>query len=92
MMVEGKLSNCLIEAIKVKLKRGKEIRLIPIWHGIYRFHVMWLDKKDNTIRHFTHKSFPGCHSYLLFKGKIEEVRPERLRKWIDNNNAHAPEF
>ena len=91
-MTSGKLSNCLIAAVKTKLKRGSDIRLIPIWHSIYRFHVMWLDKKDSTIRHFTHKSFPGCHSDLLFRGKIEEVRPERLRKWIRKNNAHAPKF
>lgn len=91
-MMTPYVSNCLIEAAKVKMKRGSDIRLIPIWHGIFRFHVMWLDKKDSTIRHFTHKSLPGCHCDLLFKGRIEEVRPERLRKWIENNKAIAPKF
>lgn len=91
-MMNPYVSNCLIEAVKAKMKRGSDIILIPIWHGIFRFHVMWLDKKDNTIRHFTHKSLPGCHSDLLFRGRIEEVRPERLREWIRNNKATAPSF
>lgn len=48
-----RLSNCLIEALKAKLKDPKHVQLIFIWpklnHG--RFHVMWVDRKQDKIFH-----------------------------------------
>lgn len=87
-----KWSNCLIEAVKQKFKLGQKIKLIPIWHGIVHFHVMWLDKRNGMVYHFTHKSIPGWHCDLFFKGRIEEVNPNNLRKWIKNNKAIAPKI
>ncbi len=83
-------SNCLIEAIKVKFKDWHAVKLIPIWHGLVHFHMMWLDKRTSKIFHFTHKSLPGWHCDLFFKGRIEEVDPNGLKKWLRNNKAIAP--
>ena len=85
-----KWSNCLIEAIKQKFNFGQKIKLIPIWHGIIHFHIMWLDRRNGMVYHFTHKSIPGWHCDLFFKGRIEEVNPENLKKWLRNNKAIAP--
>ena len=85
-------SNCLIEAIKVKSRDWHAVKLIPIWHGLVHFHMMWLDKRTSKIFHFTHKSIPGWHCDLFFKGRIEEVNPNNLRKWLKNNQAIAPEI
>ena len=85
-----KWSNCLLEAVGQKFKLGKKIKLIPIWHGIIHFHIMWLDRRNGMVYHFTHKSIPGWHCDLFFKGRIEEVNPENLKKWLRNNKAIAP--
>ena len=79
-------SNCLIEALKRKVGDWSGIGIIPIWHG-WHFHVMWLDKRKDKIFHFTHKSIPGLHTSLWFKGQIEEVDKMGLRKWCQNNHA-----
>ena len=91
-MIDIHWSNCLIEAIKAKFKDGHAVKLIPIWHGLVHFHVMWLDKRTSKIFHFTHKSIPGCHCDLFFKGRIEEVEPNGLKKWLRNNKAIAPDI
>ena len=85
-------SNCLIEAIKVKFKDWSGVKLIPIWHGLVHFHMMWLDKRISKIFHFTHKSLPGWHCDLFFKGRIEEVDQDGLKKWLKNNKAIAPDL
>ena len=59
---------------------------------ILHFHMMWLDKRTSKILHFTHKSIPGWHCDLFFKGKIEEVDPDGLKKWLKNNKAIAPDI
>ena len=69
-----------------------DIKLLPIWRGLFGFHMMWLDKRDGMVYHFTHKSLPGWHSDLLFRGRVEVVSPDRLRKWIRNNKAIASKF
>ena len=51
---------------------------------------MWLDKRNGMVYHFTHKSIPGWNCDLFFKGRIEEVNPNNLKKWIKNNKAIAP--
>ena len=73
-------SNCLIEAIKAKFKDWHVVKLIPIWRGIFHFHMMWMDVKSGKIFHFTHKSLPGWHCDLFFKGRIEEVNPKGLKR------------
>lgn len=85
-------SNCLIEGLKQKFLNWHKVKLIPIWHGIIHFHVMWLDKRNGMVYHFTHKSIPGRHCDLFFKGRIEEVNPNNLKKWLKNNKAIAPEI
>ena len=45
-------SNCLIEAIKAKIKWGKQIQLIYIparKNDVYCPHMMWHDLADDTI-------------------------------------------
>ena len=82
-------SNCAIEAFKAKVRDWRNIRIIPIWHGWIHFHVMWLDKRTGKVLHFTHKSLPGWHCDLFFKGRIEEVDKVGLRKWCKSHNAIA---
>ena len=86
------ISNCVIEALKRKFSNWDEIKLIPIWHNIWHFHVMWLDRRNGMVYHFTHKSIPGWHCDLLFKGRVEEVNPDNLKKWLKNNKAIAPKI
>ena len=85
-------SNCLLVAFKQKIMHWKSVRILPILRGCLHFHVMWLDRRDGKIRHFTHKSIPGWHCDLFFKGRVEEVCPNGLKKWLKNNKAIAPEI
>ena len=73
-------SNCLIVALKEKLKDWRNIRLVPIWHG-FHFHMMWFDIRENTYRHFTHRLLPGGFTSLWFRGSVEKVKPEHLKRW-----------
>ena len=82
-------SNCAIEAFKAKVRDWRNIRIIPIWHGWIHFHVMWLDKRTGKVLHFTHKSLPGWHCDLFFKGRIEEVDKVGLKKWCKSHHALA---
>ena len=67
-------SNCLIEGLKQKLSDWDNIQLKPFFcidSKPWRFHLMWLDKREGCIKHFTHKGIDGRHSDLLFKGHYE---------------------
>lgn len=67
-------SNCLIEALKAKLKDPKNvhIHLIPPAINNYNFHFYWINREENTVYHYSeqNKSFFGKFNFL-FKGKLK---------------------
>ena len=70
-------SNCVIEAVKRKLGDWKNIRFIPIIHGLH-FHMLWYEIDTKTIKHFTYidrKPF----TTIWFRGIIEVVNPHGLK-------------
>lgn len=75
-------SNCVIVALKEKFKDWSGVKLVPIWHGLVHFHMMWYDKRKNAFRHFTHWKLDGWFTTLWFKGTVEEVKREHLEKWF----------
>ena len=79
-------SNCLIEAMKRCWKDPENNDYIVI-HGPMRFHVMWLDKKERRIKHFTHRRLTGRFSSLWFKGTIEYVDYDALKEWCEKNKV-----
>ncbi len=86
----GYWSNCFIEALKAKIKWGKEIRIIYIparKNDIFCPHFMWYDLLDGNIKDFT--ADPGFvdkwYTNLLFKGHIR-VRPYAVyERWCKTN-------
>lgn len=77
-------SNCLIEGLKQKLKAWDKIQLKPFFcidGKPWRFHLMWLDKQEFCIKHFTHKGIEGMHSDLFFKGHYETRTIEQFNSW-----------
>lgn len=85
-------SNCLVEGLKAKFNDWSGVKLIPIWHGLFHFHVMWHDKKKDKVFHFTHKSLDDPFTTLWFRGRIEKVEKDGLRKWCKNHNAITTEL
>lgn len=82
------VSNCMIEALKRKFRNWRDITLIPIWHGIFHFHMMWHDKRDGRIRHFTHRNLdPEFFTNLLFKGQILNVDRDALTRWAESKGV-----
>lgn len=79
-------SNCLIEAMKRCWKDPENNDYIVI-NGPMRFHVMWLDKKERKIKHFTHRRLTGRFSSLWFKGTIEYVDYDALKEWCEKNKV-----
>ena len=79
-------SNCIIQAIKHYWKDPENIDFIVI-DRLNGFHVMWLDKKDKKIRHFTHRKITGRFSSLWFKGTIETVEYDALKEWCEKNHV-----
>lgn len=78
-------SNCVIVALKEKFNNWNNITLVPIWHGIFHFHMMWYDRAENTFRHFTHYKLDNWFTTLWFKGTVEEVKRKHLEKWCRDN-------
>ena len=65
-------SNCLIEAIKAKLKdwNNVEIHLLSPKLNRGELHFYWIDKKNQEIRQFAHRPNEHVKTILLFKGRI----------------------
>ena len=83
-------SNCLIEALKAKIKYGKEIKIIFIpakRNDVYCPHFMWHDLLDGNIKDFTAKPYEEkWWNFFIFKGYIR-VRPYAVyEKWLKTNN------
>lgn len=86
-MVGEYYSNCLIEALKAKVRWKNKIKLIYIparKNGIYCPHVMWHDLVDNTIKDF-HAEYgyvEKWYNFFLFKGHIR-CRPYIVyERWL----------
>lgn len=86
-MNKGYWSNCLIEAIKAKIKWGNKIKIIyisPRKNDIFCPHFMWYDVLAGNVKDFT--ADPGFankwYSNILFKGHIR-VRPYAVyERWL----------
>ncbi|WP_278984347.1 hypothetical protein [Segatella bryantii] len=86
---KGYWSNCFIEAIKAKIKWGKEIKIIyisPRKNDIFCPHFMWYDRLANNIKDFTADgNTDKWYNNLLFKGHIR-VRPYAVyERWLKTN-------
>jgi len=80
-------SNCLFEAIKAKIKWGKQIRIIyiPSWKNeVFCPHFMWHDLANNTIKdfHAEYGYIEKWYNLYLFKGHIR-CRPYSVyERWL----------
>lgn len=71
------ISNCLIEAIKAKIKnRNVEIHRFPFALNNYQLHFYWIDKAENQMYHYC---LPESTKFCvpLFNGKLK-VRSRAL--------------
>lgn len=73
--------NCLIEAIKAKIKDPKNISIIILPGTLNRGfpHFMWFDKKDNKIHHFTSV---GKSNHIYFNGIYKALSFEAFESWV----------
>ena len=86
-------SNCLIEAIKAKIKDPKHVKLLFIpkkynEHNSISFHCFWM--KDDIVYDFRAESFNKKHLWqlFLFKGHIranEKKYYERIMRELTDN-------
>ena len=76
-------SNCLIEAIKAKIKHGKEIKILHVKSKDGLHHFMWHNLEDNNIYDFQQLDVAkNWCNIIWFCGKIR-IRPyEIYEKWI----------
>lgn len=79
-------SNCLIQAWKHYWKEPDNIDFVVIDRA-KGFHVMWIDKRERKIKHFTHRRMTGRFSSLWFKGTIENVEYDALKEWCEKNHV-----
>ena len=82
--MEEYYSNCLMEAIKAKLRLGKEIKIIHVKSNNGLHHWMWHDMKDGNIYDFQQlDEVKHWHNLLWFRGKIR-IRPYAVyERWIE---------
>lgn len=69
-------SNCLFEAIKAKIKDPKNVKihLIPPALNKYRFHIYWVNIKENRVYHYSAKNDNFLSRFkLLFNGTLKET-------------------
>lgn len=79
-------SNCMIEAIRAKIKWKNQIKIIflPPWkNDAFCCHFMWHDLADNNLKDFHNVTYmPHWWSNICFKGYIR-VRPYSVYKnWL----------
>lgn len=93
-------SNCLIEAIRAKLKDPKNIQIISIDKRVSRGgrHFMWIDRKNQTVHHAGWKS--EKHNRFWYDYKINTMSMldfhrflvERAFRIFEGNNPAAQRF
>ena len=82
-------SNCLFEALKAKIKWGKQIRIIYIparKNEVFCPHFMWHDLLDDNIKDFHAENgyIEKWYNIFLFKGCIR-CRPYSVyERWLKN--------
>ena len=90
---EDYYSNCLFEAIKAKIKWGKQVKIIyiPSWKNeVFCPHFMWHDLATDTIKdfHAGHGYIEKWYNLFLFKGHIR-CRPYSVyERWLKTNKWH----
>lgn len=79
-------SNCLVEAIKAKLKnRSLKIHMIPPALNEWHFHFYWKDPDEKRIYHFNAlhgDTFLNRLNIFLFKGNIKSKRDYFFEEWL----------
>ena len=86
-MKEWFWSNCVIEALRAKFKDWDSIRLIPLWQG-WHFHMLWYDKANDRIWHFTDRELgEGKSSALLYSGQVLHVEKDALMRWAKSQGV-----
>lgn len=83
-MSETYYSNCLLEAIKAKLKYRKEIRILRVKSNGGLHHFLWHDLRDNNIYDFEQlETVRYWRGLLWFKGRIR-IRPYVVyERWLE---------
>jgi len=83
-MIENEYySNCLIEAIKVKMKYPATINIHAIIgkrDGKCRFHFYWTDKDTGDKYHFHTDSEVPFYKWIWWKGNIQKINYEQTEK------------
>lgn len=78
-------SNCFLEAVKAKIKYKKEIDIIFIpakKNDVNCPHVMWKDKRDNTICDFyCDKYLEHWWNFFWWKGHIRKRPYDIFERW-----------
>lgn len=75
-----KYSNCLIEAIKAKIKNPKNTRIICLYPKINMGHWHFLWVNDGKVRHFEDKCSEGCA--FIFNGSYKEQDLESFEAFV----------
>ena len=84
-------SNCILEAIKAKLRNWNGTGLVAILNG-WHFHMMWFDRRTGEIRHFTNRNTnPNLSTTILFRGTVERVERDALEEFCRLNRARKME-
>lgn len=86
------VSNCLIEAVKAKLKDWKHVTIFFCYPGKQQFcHFMWSDTRKQKSYDFSDSSPHDLPWYkcLLFRGCIREFNFEFARQYSELRNGGA---
>lgn len=105
-VTEEYCSNCLIEALKHKLKDWKSVKVyfIPIdIAGKQNFHFMWYDgtasydfsdyddEVDHNIFHYLYYAGRVRKFPADFAAKYQGYRRQRVKSWLKNKHQHKGE-
>lgn len=79
-----KYSNCLIEALKAKIKDPKNVKIVYLGKKINNGarHCLWINYKTNTVTHYTHSEDEKF--YGLFKGYYKQSSIEDFEAFLLN--------
>ena len=94
---EDFVSNCLIEAIKAKLKDWKHVKLTfvsPFHNEVFCPHILWSDGKYDYDFGNEGKGDQGILNWTLHKGHIirrglgfNQKYKDTCRKWVERNKS-----
>lgn len=95
------LSNCLIEAIKAKVKDPENVRIHFMSRKLNRgsFHWYWYDLKEGSMMSFSHdksyrgqtalfKGFINANGFTMFEG-TQFAKMSRLGWTVDEQREYA---